>query len=507
VSEPPPSSTTHQDERYDVLVIGAGWGGLAAATLLAKAGLRVALLEARDRAGGCGQSFSLNGFSFCAEMQYLMGCAEGGTVNSWLRSLDLDTTVLFNPLDPAGCDRIDLPSCSVRLPDEPHQREAALQKLFPGDAAALAELFAVLWRIQAEIGDRGIDLKQLLFHPFQFKDTVLYGPWPVDRVFDHLGLSATARAVIAGQCGDMGLTPRDEPFLCLQALMFGYGASAHFPSRGMGFFVDRVVQYLTDHGGKIFFDTPVTRLVRDGDRIAWVETPRGLFSADIVISNADPARTFSMIEGAPVLGYAQSNSCFTLFLGLDIDLSQQGFGRYNVWSYPDEDLDASIARTTVNHAYDDPFFFLSTPSLYADPGVLAPLGGTTVQINVVSDYERFAIAVRDGRHERETARVSQEILAAVERRLIPDLRRHCVVTEAWSPVDLATHTGLERGGRYGARLDVQNRMLHRVSRRTPYENLFLTGATAGGPGLQGVVGASVRLVERILGAPFISPAP
>src|ERR1700677_2301971 len=60
-------------EHYDVLVLGAGWGGLTAASLLAKAGRRVAVLEARDRAGGCGQSFTREGFTFCAEMQYLMG--------------------------------------------------------------------------------------------------------------------------------------------------------------------------------------------------------------------------------------------------------------------------------------------------------------------------------------------------------------------------------------------------------------------------------------------------
>ena len=38
--------------RYDILVLGAGIAGLAAARALADAGLRVALIEARDRIGG-----------------------------------------------------------------------------------------------------------------------------------------------------------------------------------------------------------------------------------------------------------------------------------------------------------------------------------------------------------------------------------------------------------------------------------------------------------------------
>jgi len=484
-------------ERYDVLILGAGWGGLTAASLLAKAGRRVAVLEARDRAGGCGQSFTRDGFSFCAEMQYLMGCGPGGTVQRWLQALGLDEVVTFNALDPDGYDRIDLPGASFRIPTDPHRLEAALVQAFPEDRNAITELFAVLWRIQTELGTVGIDLNRLMHHPFEFKDTVLYGPWPVARVFEHLGLSPRVRAVLAGQCGDIGLSPRDEPFLCLQALLFGYGESAHFPKRGMGFFVDRVVEYLDAHGGTISYETPVTRLVRDGNRVAWVETPRGLFTADLVISNIDPARTFAMIEGGPTPRYEQSASCFTIFLGLDVDLAAHGFGRFNVWSYPGEDLDAALERTTVEHQHGDPFFFLSTPSLYADPGVLAPAGGTTVQINVASDFEWFATAAREGRHAAETARIAEEILAAVERRLLPDLRRYRVVQEVWSPVDLAAHVGLERGGMYGARLDFPNRVLHRVSQRTPFENLYLTGATAGGPGLQGVVGASMRLVEQL----------
>ncbi len=40
------------DERYDVVVIGAGIGGLATASLLAKDGLKVAVLEREDRVGG-----------------------------------------------------------------------------------------------------------------------------------------------------------------------------------------------------------------------------------------------------------------------------------------------------------------------------------------------------------------------------------------------------------------------------------------------------------------------
>ena len=174
-------------EHYDVLVLGAGWGGLTAASLLAKAGRRVAVLEASDRAGGCGQSFTRQGFSFCAEMQYLMGCGPGGVVQRWLNALELDEIVQFNSLDPEGFDRIDVPGVSFRIPKGPDRLEAALAEAFPADRAPLTELFTILRRIEAELAVSGIDLTRLERHPFEFKETVLYGPWPVTRVFEHLG--------------------------------------------------------------------------------------------------------------------------------------------------------------------------------------------------------------------------------------------------------------------------------------------------------------------------------
>ena len=47
-----PTSTMTGERRSDVVIVGAGFAGASAATVLGKAGLKVVILEARDRVGG-----------------------------------------------------------------------------------------------------------------------------------------------------------------------------------------------------------------------------------------------------------------------------------------------------------------------------------------------------------------------------------------------------------------------------------------------------------------------
>ena len=61
-----------QQEKYDVVVIGSGMGGLAAATLLSRKGYKILLVESKDRIGGRFSTIDYEGFKLPTGASHLL---------------------------------------------------------------------------------------------------------------------------------------------------------------------------------------------------------------------------------------------------------------------------------------------------------------------------------------------------------------------------------------------------------------------------------------------------
>lgn len=73
---------------------------------MAKKGYRVQVLEAHERFGGYGHTFTQGEYKFNAHLHYVVGCGEHGGVHTVLKKLELDNSILFTRLNEQSYDRI-----------------------------------------------------------------------------------------------------------------------------------------------------------------------------------------------------------------------------------------------------------------------------------------------------------------------------------------------------------------------------------------------------------------
>ncbi len=122
----------------DVIVVGAGIGGLTAACYLARAGLRVCLLEAQNEPGGLCRTIRRDGLEWNLSLYSLRGCRPGGLFPLILDELGLAGRITFRHLSSAY--RVIINGRSLPLSTDSEEMLSAAESIESGGARKLAAL-------------------------------------------------------------------------------------------------------------------------------------------------------------------------------------------------------------------------------------------------------------------------------------------------------------------------------------------------------------------------------
>jgi len=171
-----------------------------------------------------------------------------------------------------------------------------------------------------------------------------------------------------------------------------------------------------------------------GKRVAAAQTARGAtFEADRFVYNGDPKRLFELLgQAAPAwfrrkLTYDYSASNFTLYLGVrGLDLRRHGFGNWNVWHYPFDDVDRCYHEQVDLGRMEKPILFISTPTLHHRQARIAPDGCEQMVVCTACRYDYFKKLQQTGRsaYLAEKQRVAGLMLDVLEKHYVPGLRQH-----------------------------------------------------------------------------------
>lgn len=501
VSGEPPTNAGE----YDDLVIGSGVAGLTVGALLAREGRRVLLLEAHEYPGGYAHTFPMGGYRFCAQVHYIFGCGEGEPVDELLRRIGV--SVRFRRLDPEGFDHVVVAGERFRIPSGFSKFRDRLLRRFPEAEKPLRRYFATVMSLREEIArlPDAPTWRDLALAPLRFPHLVRYRTWTLQRLYDHLGMPRRLQAVLAGQAGDYLLPPERVSLLLHVSLVSSYDSGAYYPERHFSHLIESIVASIRSHPGcDVLLSHEVSKIVLSGDRVSRVETTSGkTFRAKRYISNLDPALTLRLAgpERFPAsyreeLDYEYSSSTFTMYLGVKgCDLRDHGFGSFNVWHYPHDDLNRIYRDQGERHDLSNPWLFLSTPTLHTDAPGIAPPGHQILEVATSCDYTHFDAVSAEGRkaYNAEKTKIRNVILDVLEASYVPGLRRNLAMKVVGTPWTNQRYCWAPRGNAYGAALTPENTRWPRVRFETPVDNLFLVNATAGYPSIGATVASGMRL--------------
>ena len=507
-----------------VIVVGAGTGGLTAAAYLATAGRQVVVVDRGWTPGGHGAVFHREGFEFDIGLHYLGSGRDGRPApDAVLDPLGIE--VAYNRLEPV--DTVVLPDATVEVATGLEAFRDNLHKALPDETDAVDRYLTLIDGLEAEFERlsrvRGVaDLPGALWNA---RDLLRHRRSTLTDVFEGLGLSPRARAVLGWISGVYAVPPDEASFLMHALATMHYVNGAWYPRGGGGAISDRLADVIRAHGGEILTAHEVTRIQVDSDGVTGV-LARDRTGAEVriaaptVIAAGDIKRTFLELldpQDVPrdllrrVRGYAMSLPLAILYAVLDRDLAAEGLPVTN-WLVTGGDLEAEYADIRRGEFAVEPSVWITSASLKdPDNDRLCGPGQANVQLMTVVPPHPGAWGLSMGVERGEAyaeakERLRAQLLAAAERAL-PGLSDSIALDFLATPSTVERYTGVTGGTSYGIAATPDQMATGRPAPKTPIRGLFLAGAsTRAGHGITGALSGGVATASAVLGSPAVAAA-
>ena len=479
--------------KYDVIIIGSGFGGLVCGHILSKQGKNVLLLERQAQPGGCIQSYRRDGMAFDTGLHYVGGLAEGQTMHRLFDAIGL-MQLPWHRLDPKGFDHVTIGGDTFALAEGYDAFVDTLAASFPQEREALRKYIDVL-RLTQELDLGSADANAL--------QTAGAYEWLTTNFHDPLLVN-----VLSGNALKMELRRESLPLFT-----FAHGQSSYVQSswrlQGDGNMIVRsLIDDITRYGGTVRCRAEVEELIEHDGRIVAARCRNGeTYEGDLFISDVHPTLTFSWIRQSEVLKkmfrrrMASLENTFGMFTAsLTIkegtlpyfNHNKFVYSRPNVWTFYDErDQKGDIGGVMISCRVPE-----DGSNYTRQIDLMTPMPWD--QCKTWEDSHLFRRSHAYNTWKEDTYARCLALAETVVPGLGAAVEQHYTST----PLTYRDYTLTPFGSAYGVRKDYRNLMMTMLSPRTPLPNLLLTGQNVILHGLEGVAMTALHTSAAILGKDF-----
>jgi phytoene desaturase len=469
------------------VVVGGGIAGLASAALLAKAGMKVTLLEAREKVGGRAYIWEKDGFVFdMGPSWYLMPDAFDQFFK--LMGTTADKELKLVQLEPAYQTRNEGRDEKLMIVQDLDQNKALFDSLEPGAGAKLQQY------LDSAKETYDLSMKHFLYTNFEntksFTNKEVLGKAP--KFLSHLVTSLYAfsgkyvkderlKKILNFPAVFLGASPYDTPSMYHLMTHVDLNVGVFYPMGGFYTLIEAIERIAKQNGVEIKTNSPVSKIEVNDKGIATGVTVGGVFiEADVVVGTADMHHVETKLlepryQTFPEKFWANKvpgPSAMLLYLGVKGKVPQLN---HHTLLYT-ENWSKNFAE--VFHKADGKRKIPNPASLYicapsvTDPSV-APEGYENLFVLVPIAADPSIGGEGDPAFEREVDRIIDQISDWCE---IPDLKERIVVRKSMGPRDFVTQLNAWNGTALGMAHTLRQSAFFRPKNRSKkVKNLFYAG--------------------------------
>lgn len=464
-----------ESQHYDAIVIGAGYGGVTTAALMAKAGKRVLILEKGTQAGGKAVTVRKAGAAY--EMWPIAGGpSEGSRFHALVEELGQNPDDLMVMPEQSG---------------EFLYRDAAGEWLRFGFSSRPSEDPGAAGRMPQALGIDQSDLggmMQMTASIFSMpeEEIAAHDDTPTLEWLSQFNLPAPLMAYMGVVLNLLFVVPIDrlpvsEAVRTLKDFFRGGGGRYH--AGGFGHIAELAVEYVEAHGGALLTSQRVLRILVEDERVVGVATSDGEYRAPVVISNAGLQPTvLKLLTGADLdpnyVEQVRSYEPSWAFVGVRYFLDAPVFEYPMYLAFGDESWwdTERFARAEAGDWPEDPLLFVAVPGLY--------------DASLISDSDHQVALIGTMSSPDPESPMNDAAIAKVEEmtaRLWPEITKHTIRKEIYNAhsVSAASRDAVvpgQGGECIGLAQIIGQCGASKPDIRGPIPGLYYAGCDAGGYG-------------------------
>jgi all-trans-retinol 13,14-reductase len=483
--------------KYDVVIIGAGLGGLLCGYILSKHGLHVAVLEKNTVVGGCLQSFKRKEYLFDTGMHYVGSMEEGQLLNRFWHYFNLIDNIKLRKLDEKAFDIISLGGKHYDSGMGYEQYADQLSQYFPDEHKAIQHYLDLLREVTTSSPLSRLEETDSL-QPLNMD----FVRTSVSEYIDRITSNEMLRKVFVGDLPLYGGVRGKTPFYIHAFIHNSYIQGSYRIVGGGQTIADSLAESIRKMGGDVICHSEVI-CASGNERIERVTLSDGrCIEGGNFISDIHPeSMTNLLAENLVKRSYCRrirntENTIggFTLYLGF-----KKGAMPYlnsNLFHYDVEDI-----WSCGDYTQDDwprGYLLMHQPPIDGGNYCRSAVMISYMRYDDVSHWKGTQPGHRGEDYKAFKESCAQRMIDVLEGEF-PGVRNAIDYYEASTPLTYENYTGTVKGSMYGLLHDVTLPVQTVVSQQTYIPNLFMTGQSTNSHGMLGVTNGAVLTCGKLIG--------